>query len=449
MGRKKKETNAQKQNFAEGEEKIEGAKSNSSAPKSTPEQIEREYADILNYQRKQRDNLLGNYATGEYALPDEIKAELLKIPKKFGEIEDNVAHVSTILGRFVLNFKIVFTIDPDICNAKLYIIEIEHDLDEDIKHETLLDEIEQEHSFEFRKIVFEKWNVYYDDDVLVKDTILQTYLHMQEEENLFFGELEMILSQLFVVRLLAFLDKMGELGEKIRVDFKLAMETFLAKNPRLAQDFSFQKRLLDKLIAKHGALVLIAKDEEGAKILLGYCTPLKNVRDKTYPATMIEPAKPKQEKKTEKKAEPKIKKKGSKPASPTKTFILDMSKVGKLGMKVSGGGGGRSTTPAAPRIQRPPKPKEPPQEQAPQKSPDGITNDDASLLIGQHWGEVQAEVTGHLQKGALQGGAIQEDKIQGDEIQEKPSKTAEISPKNKSEEGLNNLEGKNVAEIIR
>ncbi len=371
MGRKKKDKKAEQQFFAENEkdgkiksEQVEGgAKKTGVATKPTPEQIEREYVGVLNYQRKQRDNLLGNYSKGEYDIPDELKAELLKIPKKFGEIEENIARVSTILGRFVLNFKIVFTIDPDVCNAKLYFIEIEHDIDDDIKHETLLDEFEQEHTFEFRKIVFEKWHVFYDDDVLVKDSLLKNYLHMQEEENLFFGELEMILSQLFVVRMLAFLDKMGELGEKIRFDFKLAMEKYLAKDPKFAQNFAFQKRLLDMFIAKHGALAVIAKDEEGAKILLGYSTPLKNVRDKTYSSPVVEPRKAKEEKKSEKKAtKPTVKKRSGSPAKQA-GFKYDQSKIPHLGMNFGSSLFAASRTPPAPqpRVQTPQPQQQPPQ----------------------------------------------------------------------------------------
>lgn len=363
MGRKKKEHSAQRQNFAESEEKkVKDAadeKKQNPSSKLTPEQIEREYADILNYQRKQRDNLLGNFSSGKYSIPDAIRAELLKIPKKFDEFDNNVARLSTILGRFVLNFKIVFTLDPDVCNAKLYIVEIEHDVEDDIKHETLLDEFEQAHNFEFRKIVFEKWHIFYDDAVLIKDDLLQNYLHMQQEENLFFGELDMILSQLFVVRMLALLDKMGELGNKVRAEFKLAMEKFLAKNPKYAQDFVFQKRLLDKFIAFYGALVVIAKTEEGAKILTGYSTPLKNVRDKAYPSTVVEPTKKKEEKKSEEKIQPTVKKKGGKPAkkADTKTFKFDSSKSGKLGINFSGGGRAQTPPIIQPRVQTPQTPQ--------------------------------------------------------------------------------------------
>ena len=342
MGKRKKRT--EKQKFAENVPQQNPPAENAKAEvkkEITPAQIEREYADVLNFQRKQRDNLLGNFTDGEYKIADEIKQELLRIPKLFGQFDGSSARVSTMLGRFVLNFRIDFAIDADICNAKIFFIEIEHDLEEDIKHETLLDEFEQPHTFAFQKIVFEKYHVYYDDSALEKDGWLKTYLEAQEEERLFLNELDLILSQLFVVRMLAYLDKLGELGNKIRVDFKLAMERLTAKNPRLAQDFALQKRLLDKLIVKHGAFRIIAKSEEGAKILTGFCTPIKNVRDKTIPSTIVEQKKAdapaKEEKKAAKSASGKKKSSAAKGGGSKGGGSFNLKNIPKLGLGSGGG----------------------------------------------------------------------------------------------------------------
>ncbi len=323
--------------------------------------IEKEFADILNYQRKQANNLLGIFDGEKYVIPDDIVKELIAIPKKFDRIEENVLYCATILGEFVLNFKVEMEIAPDFCTAKLYMIEIEHDIEEDIKHLTLLSEIVEPYMFEFRREVEKRWNIYYDNEELQKSEFLYRYLHMQSEEFLFNRELVEILSQLYLVRMLALLDKMGELGDKVRFEYKLLMEKYLQKDLSVSQNYTLQKQLLNHILKKYDVFKEIVKTEEGLKILQGYSNPLKNVRDKTYP-TVITTANTEIEKKEEKKVSPKatVKKKSS-PAKQTSGKAINPWEKYKA-TKLSGGSPAKTTTRTAqPTQTAQPKPSSQPQ----------------------------------------------------------------------------------------
>ncbi len=314
MARKKRATAKKKESFGV----VNQPEGVSSSEKLDLVAIEKEFVEILNYQRKQENNLLGSFVEEKYAIPDNIVKELISIPKKFDHFEDNIMYCATVLGEFVLNFKIEMDISPDYCSAKLYIIETEMDVAENIKHVSLLSEIVDMYKFEFRKEVEESWNVYYDDDVLTKTdatTAIYNYLHMQSEDFLFNRELVEILSQLYLVRMLALLDKMGDVGDKVRLEYKLLMEKFLATDPSVAQNYTFQRRILNHVLKSQKAFETVLKTEEGAKILKGYSTPLKNVRDKTYPTVLTEtkaktPAKT-PEKTKDAKSKPSIKKKSA------------------------------------------------------------------------------------------------------------------------------------------
>ena len=290
------------------------------------EKIEKEYLDILNYERKQRNDLLGNFKENEYVIPDKIKEILIKAPKQFGESDEKVVRVSTRLGEFILNFRIDIEIDESFCKAKLYIIEMESNFDESIKHETYLDELLEPYSLDFKNHIFERWNIKRDESQIEKEDSLKNLLRFQKEEFMFSRELYDVLGQLYIVRMLALLERMGEKGAKIRFDFKRLMGKYLEKGMDFSHDFAMQKRILDILLMKSGMLTEILKENEGISILKGYYTPIKNIRDKTFTTNIEASNLKKEEKKSEKSSttstKPKVKK--TSPVKSPKTFVFDM-----------------------------------------------------------------------------------------------------------------------------
>lgn len=295
----------------------------------------KDFLDILRYQSKQKNNLFGNFsADGKYKIEDEnILRELTLLPKKFEEKVDNVVYASSKLGTFVLNFKLVFEMSSSYCNASISLIEIEHTVEEDIKHVTFLDSIVEPYSPTFKEECYKQWKILFDFDEVVKNDYLFTYLHMQEEEFLFNKELTEILSQLYLVRMLKVLDNAGELGEKIKLQYKLIVEKLLAKDPTLAQNNTKLKEILDKILIKNDAFKELLKSKEAVLILANFSMPIKRVKEKSVPTILREGTKkPKEiveEKKAEKKkqAKPKAKKKSKGGGGKIKPFVYDIGKA--------------------------------------------------------------------------------------------------------------------------
>ncbi len=247
------------------------------------EKIESDLTKILFFQRKQKNNLLGEFKDGQYEILDkDILEKLIKIPKKYENQDGQTIYLSSKLDIFVLNFKIDIDVSYSFCNAKLSIIEIENGAVEDIKHTTELERVVEDYALGFREKIFKKWGVYFDDEQIAKDDFLHNYLRLQHEDYLFNKDLVAILSQLYLLRMLKLFDNMGEIGEKLKQEFQMMMEERLEKNPSLSLDFIFQKELLDYIIKKNDALLKILNLEEGRKIINAYLAPLGNIKDKKF-----------------------------------------------------------------------------------------------------------------------------------------------------------------------
>lgn len=249
-----------------------------------PADVQKDYLNILYYQAKQRNNLLGEFSSdGKYAIKDEkILQELVLLPKKFDEKKDNVVYASTkIEDEIVLNFKLEFEMSESFCRGVLSIIETEQNVQENIKHVTKLDEYMDIYSPKFKEEMYKRWKVYFDEEVYDKNDYIYSILHMQHEEYLFNKELTEILSQLYMVRLLKLLDNSGEVGEKIKAEYKLLVEKLMQQDPSIMQDNTRLKLVLDSIIMKNKIFATLLQTKEGIEIFAGYSTPIKRMRDKT------------------------------------------------------------------------------------------------------------------------------------------------------------------------
>ena len=140
------------------------------------EKIESDLTKILFFQRKQKNNLLGEFKDGQYEILDkDILEKLIKIPKKYENQDGQTIYLSSKLDIFVLNFKIDIDVSYSFCNAKLSIIEIENGAVEDIKHTTELERVVEDYALGFREKIFKKWGVYFDDEQIAKDDFLHNY----------------------------------------------------------------------------------------------------------------------------------------------------------------------------------------------------------------------------------------------------------------------------------
>ncbi len=331
--RKKKEKNVAF-GITEGEKKV------SQTTDPAVEQVQKDYLSMMYHLNKQKNNLLGGFSVdGKYSIKDEnILQELVRLPKKFDYKENEVVYATTKLGEFVLNFKIELNIKPDFCNAKLSIIEVEHGVEEDVKHVTSLGEHLDVYSPKFKEDVYKMWKVYFEEEVYEKNDFLHKYLHMQQEEYLFNLELTEILAQLYLVRMLKVLETSGEFGEKIFIKYRDLVDKFALKDPSIRSNNIKLKEILDSIIMKEKALPELLKLKDASVALSGYANPLKRVVEKKTPSMVQEVGKQpqKEEKKADKKTTKSTKKKKSKGGGgAVKPFIAD---AGKIFGKYTGGG---------------------------------------------------------------------------------------------------------------
>ncbi len=299
-----------------------------------------DYLEILRHEKKQKNGLLGTFDTnGKYKISDEnIFQSLLNVPKKFQEKVDNIVYASAQKDNLIINFKIELDLNVDFSSATLYLIEIEHGVEEDVKHITELDHFLNVHSATFIDEAFKAWKVWREEDVYEKDDFLFEYLKRQKEDFLFNRELTEILSQLYLVRMLKTLEMCGEVGQKILLEYKLMIESRQNLDPAFKQSNTALKEILDFVLLKENAIDEVLKTQAAAIVMAGYAEPLKRIKDKApvlVEVTLNDDKKEKQpEKKSEaKKSKPKAKAKSS--DSAPKLYKFDAGKA----FKSSGVGG--------------------------------------------------------------------------------------------------------------
>lgn len=251
------------------------------------QKVKEDFLEVLYYQTKQRDGLLGEFALdGTYSIKNEkILESLVSLPKVLQEKTDNIVYATTKVGKYFLNFKVELDISESYCSAKLFIIEIEHKLDESIKHIQQLAEEVEIYSPLFTENVFKLWNIVRTPVELDKREFVVSYLELQERNELFMKELSDILAELYLIRMLETLQNCGEVGEKTFLDYKMMIEKLSKDNPGFMLDKLQLKAVLDGVILKNKALDLVMS-KGGAEIMKMYADPINRLRGKESQATI-------------------------------------------------------------------------------------------------------------------------------------------------------------------
>lgn len=291
------------------------------------ERLKKEFLEVSLFQTKRENLLLGEYdSKGKYALTDDVlMQDLVSMPKVLQERVDNVVYAYTKYKGYNLNFRINLDISESYCSAEMFLIEIEHGFEEDIKHLTSLGNLVEMYSPSFKENVYKTWNINLQETPLDKnDAVFKSLKEMEGELN-FSKELIEILSQLYIVRLLKLLDKCGTLGLKVQGDYRALVEELIRKDPSLAQDHTRLKQILDQMIIKHNGFDTILRMPEGPEILKNFSEPIDRVRGKIAPVLVedgaLEEKKP--EVKTVSKPAAKKKKAKSKGGDSIKPFVYD------------------------------------------------------------------------------------------------------------------------------
>lgn len=89
-----------------------------------PNLIEGDFSNASLYEKVITNQLLGVfYSKNNYIISDDIKKQLLAIPKKFDERIDNIAYADTEIDGNFLRFKVDFRLGEEYSTAKLFLVE--------------------------------------------------------------------------------------------------------------------------------------------------------------------------------------------------------------------------------------------------------------------------------------------------------------------------------------
>ena len=148
------------------------------------ERLKKEFLEVSQFQTKRENLLLGEYdSKGKYALTDDaLMQDLVSMPKVLQERVDNVVYAYTKYKGYNLNFRINLDISESYCSAEMFLIEIEHGLEEDIKHLTSLGNLVELYSPSFKENVYKVWNINLQETPLDKDDVV--FKNMKEMEAL-------------------------------------------------------------------------------------------------------------------------------------------------------------------------------------------------------------------------------------------------------------------------
>ena len=246
--------------------------------------IRDEYLDVMYYQAKLRDGLLGEFSLdGSYTIKDEKIFEGLKtLPKLFQEKTENLIRATAKIGRVVLNFKIDLDIAESYCSAHLTFYEIEHQFEKDVKHEFDLGQIVEPYSPLFVENALKEWNIHREEVPFDKDNYVFATIQQQEDALRFSFELSELLAQLYVMRMLKVLGKSGELGAKILAEYNILCGKFISGAPNY---YTSLKQIMDYLFKKYEAFDEMLKND-GYTAYKGYGQPIDSIRGKGSPSVL-------------------------------------------------------------------------------------------------------------------------------------------------------------------
>lgn len=266
----------------------------------------REFCDANHLVGKFRDD-------GKYYLQNDIKKDLVQMEKEIALVEEGVFYASNSYMNKNFNFKIVVEkLAENKARAILYLIEDYLDGQQRGQFSTFVASFEEVINGDFNIKVKTAFNLVDSAGDLHEADIPQVaiLLHGQKENGIFLDELIELGSQIYVLRMLELLEKVGEKGQEILTDFKEAqkkMEEEESKEEKSDQkkkskkdiviDMSVNKKytklrkILDQSIQKHGGYEkLPIKKEDLQKNLKTFVEPVKKVEEmrKNYHGHIVE-----------------------------------------------------------------------------------------------------------------------------------------------------------------
>lgn len=230
-----------------------------------------------------RSNLLGKYINGEYVIEDKVKAELLKLNKVVDFKSDKGLVCHSNYKDFTFKFVIKVEEMPTFSTAKIYLVEELDYVDEKKEIKTLLESTVGPSDKKFIESVLKGWFVNAEGDDSGNTgkelSTLDAILLKVKTDYAFNKDLLELLSQIYVLRMTALLNKLGEKGQEVLDEFNRVMRDYGVKKPSVLKNYAKLKIILDKIIKDKNisADLKTLAEKEVSEIYRKYYKPMERI----------------------------------------------------------------------------------------------------------------------------------------------------------------------------
>lgn len=241
------------------------------------------YTKASLYQTIISNNLLGFFdETGDYDIPFELVTELIEIPKKLDERIGNTAYADTEVNGHFLRFKVEFSSNSGQSDAKLFIVEKVKDRQDFDSITTFLTMFTLASEAGFMDKAYLEFNINAEASVLDIESFKNLKKKFDVMEGTFGYNLILLelLSQDYISRMKALLEKLGGKGSKILEEFNAELAKLIEKKKLTANNFIAMKNLLDQVMRKHDGFNFILRENryEAENILNSMTSTIDGMR---------------------------------------------------------------------------------------------------------------------------------------------------------------------------
>ena len=348
-----------------------------------------------------RSNLLGKYVNGEYTIDDKVKEDLLKLNKIVDVKSDKGLVCHSNYKDYTFKFAIKIEILQTFSTAKIFLVEELDYVDEKEEMRTLLESVVGPSDKKFIEGVLKGWFVNADGENSGNEgkelSTLDAILLKVKTDYAFNKDLLELLSQIYVLRMTALLNKIGEKGQEVLDEFNRVMREYGVKRPSILKNYAKLKIILDKIIKDKNVSADLKSlaEKEVVEIYKKYYKPMERIFTMEDKEVLIAPPKVKnlenldEIKKTLDKKEEKSAGGGggkSKGGGGGKSKSYPGAKPLKAG-KVQAGGVVIAKMPSPPKVEIKPPEKEVEKEKVSKEKP----KDNMAIDVGSVFSELKAE----------------------------------------------------------
>lgn len=235
-----------------------------------------------------RSSLLGYFEGEDYKIKKEVAKELLKLPKIIDEQTVGTIVCHALYKDYTFKFYISYDNFTTYSSARIYLLEEKDNVDGIETLKTLIGDCVQPGGKDIAEFLITEWNLKkasnngdgedgQDQELNISE--LDSVLLGIKTDYVFNKELMEVLSQIYVIRMIALLGKCGQDGEKILSEYNKLLKEFAIKRPSILLKYAMMKHVLDSVIIKNNGIEILRKENEKEfqEVMVSFYEPLKKI----------------------------------------------------------------------------------------------------------------------------------------------------------------------------